>query len=165
MNKPAASVYEFGPFRLDTVKRLLMRDGEAVPLTPKTFEVLIALVENSDRVLEKSELMTAIWPDSFVEESNLTQSVFMLRKALGESSGEHRYIVTVPGRGYRFVASVSQLADEGSDVVLERHSRSTIFAEREEETDSSGEPEMARVSKHRPSSEAYLERAAARELD
>lgn len=137
MSKTATIIYEFGPFRLDPVKRLLLREGEAVPLTPKTFEVLVALVENSHRVLEKSELMTAVWPDSFVEESNLTQSVFMLRKALGENSAEHRYIVTVPGRGYRFVAGVSQY--EGDDMVLERRTRSRIIAEREEETDSHDE--------------------------
>ena len=135
MITPPASIYEFGPFRLDTLKRLLFRDGDVVPLTPKTFEVLVSLVESSDRVLEKSELMTTVWPDSFVEESNLTQSVFMLRKALGESSSEHRYIVTVPGRGYRFVASVNRLTDGEADVVIERHTRSRITAEREQETD------------------------------
>ena len=135
MSKLAVSIYEFGPFRLDTAKRLLLRDEQVVPLTPKTFEILAALVENSDRVLEKSELMSTVWPDSFVEESNLTQSVSLLRKALGENPADHRFIVTVPGRGYRFVAGVNHLEDQGTDVVLERRTRSTIIAEREEEAD------------------------------
>src|SRR5262245_39818971 len=102
MSNAAGHVFEFGPYRLDTGRRLLLRDGEVVPLTPKAFELLSVLVENSERVVEKSELMERVWPDSFVEESNLTQSVFMLRKALGDTPSEHRYIVTVPGRGYRF---------------------------------------------------------------
>src|SRR5262245_32076184 len=117
MSKPAPSFFEFGPFRLDTVRRLLLREEEVVPLPPKALDTLLALVNNSDRVVEKSELMAVIWPDSFVEESNLTQNISLLRKALGERAGEHRYIVTIPGRGYRFVSSVSPSPDRVSDVI------------------------------------------------
>ncbi len=106
--------YGFGPFRMHTARRLLLRGEEPLPLTPKAFETLLVLVQNSERVVTKDELMKALWPDSFVEEANLTQNIFMLRKALGESPSEHRYIVTVSGRGYRFVAKVSEYL-EGDD--------------------------------------------------
>ena len=95
--------YDFGPFRADTVRRLLLRDGQPVPLTSKAFDTLEVLIRHRDRVLEKEELLKAIWPNSFVEEANLAQNVSTLRKALCELPGEHRYIATVPGRGYRFV--------------------------------------------------------------
>ena len=99
-------LYEFGSFTLDTAQHLLSRQGEPVPLTPKTFDMLLLLVENRGRMLTKDEIMKALWPNSFVEESNLTQQISMIRKALGETASEHRYIVTVPGRGYRFAAEV-----------------------------------------------------------
>lgn len=134
MNKPKTSFFEFGPFRLDTVRRLLLRDEAVVALPPKAFDTLLVLVENCDRLLEKSELMTAVWPDSFVEEANLTQTVSILRKALGERAGEHRYIVTVPGRGYRFVASVGQPAEQVADLILERHAITPLVSQQQEST-------------------------------
>jgi DNA-binding winged helix-turn-helix (wHTH) protein/Flp pilus assembly protein TadD/TolB-like protein len=91
-----------------------MRDDEVVPLTPKCFEILLALVERGGEVVGKEDLMNRVWPDSFVEEGNLTYNISMLRKALGERAGEHQYIVTVPGRGYRFVADVRE-AQAGSE--------------------------------------------------
>lgn len=100
-------VYEFGPFLLDNTKRLLFKERKPVTLSPKTYDTLKVLVESRGRFLSKEELMKALWPDSFVEESNLTQQISMVRKALGESAGEDRYVMTVPGRGYRFVADVS----------------------------------------------------------
>jgi TolB-like protein/DNA-binding winged helix-turn-helix (wHTH) protein/Flp pilus assembly protein TadD len=105
--------YEFGPFRLDPENRILLRDWQPVSLTPKVFDTLVLLVERSGRLVSKDELMTAIWPDSFVEESNLTQTVFMIRKALGETGSDQRYITTVPGRGYRFAADVKQVLGNG----------------------------------------------------
>jgi len=102
-------LYQFGPFLLDTAQHLLSREGDPVPLTPKTYDVLVVLVENSGRMLTKDHLMKTLWPSSFVEESNLTQQISMLRKALGESAGEDRYIVTISGRGYRFAADVKVL--------------------------------------------------------
>src|SRR5689334_4379246 len=100
-------IYEFGRFRLDAAERTLLRGDEPVPLTPKVFGILLALVENSPRVVEKDELMRQVWPDSFVEEGNLTQNVSLLRKALGEASDGKPYIETIARRGYRFVASVT----------------------------------------------------------
>jgi len=104
--------YEFGPFLLDTIQHLLLKDGRAVALTPKTYDTLLLLVQNGGRMLSKDELMKTLWPDSFVEESNLTQQVSMIRKALGDSPGDPHFIVTVPGRGYRFSAEVRTWGDE-----------------------------------------------------
>lgn len=126
MRKLENSFYEFDTFRLDVVRRLLLRDGEVVPLPPKAFDTLLTLVENRNRLLEKSELMNAIWPDSFVEEANLTQHISILRRALGERTGEHRYIVTVPGRGYRFVASVDLANEEAANLILASPSSTQI---------------------------------------
>lgn len=108
MDKPAKHFYEFGPFRLDASRRRLLRGGEVVPLTPKAFDTLLALVEQSGRVVEKDDLMERVWPGVAVEENNLTQNVSALRKALGERREEPQYIATVPGLGYRFIASVSE---------------------------------------------------------
>jgi TolB-like protein/DNA-binding winged helix-turn-helix (wHTH) protein/Flp pilus assembly protein TadD len=116
---PATPVhlYEFGDFQLDTAKRLLRRlDGTTVPLTPRVFETLLYMVEHHDTVLDKERLMEAVWPDSIVEENNLSHNIWMLRRIFGEAPGSHRYIVTVPGRGYRFVAEVSERTDNGSDI-------------------------------------------------
>lgn len=107
--------YEFGPFRVDTLKRLLLRDGQTVPLTAKAFDTLVTFVQHSGQDLDKDELMKTVWPDTIVEENNLTQNVSALRKALGESKSEHRYIVTIPGRGYRFVAAVTEVGDAPAD--------------------------------------------------
>lgn len=108
MNREQIMAYEFGHFRLLAGERLLLRDGDTVQLTPKVFDTLLALVRNSGRVVGKDELMKMIWQDSFVEEANLTQNVFILRKILGESPHDHQYIVTIPGQGYRFVAEVRE---------------------------------------------------------
>jgi TolB-like protein/DNA-binding winged helix-turn-helix (wHTH) protein/Flp pilus assembly protein TadD len=99
-------IYEFGPFRIDTVKRLLWREGQLVQLTSKGFDTLLVLIEQRGQVVAKDDLMKALWPDTVVEENNLTQQISMLRKALGERVNDHRYVVTVPGRGYCFVAEV-----------------------------------------------------------
>ena len=101
--------YAFGPFRLDSEKRVLVRDGTPVPLTPKAAEILLVLVEHAGHMVDKDDLMKRVWPDAFVEEGNLTKNIFFLRKALGECEGGREYIETVPKRGYRFVAPVSEV--------------------------------------------------------
>jgi len=107
--------YEFGRFRIDTGERVLLRDHEVVPLTPKVFEILLVLVQNSGQVVSKDGLMKKVWPDSFVEDGNLTQNISLLRKALGEGQNGHQYIETVARRGYRFVAPVREAgAGDGS---------------------------------------------------
>lgn len=99
-------LYEFGPYRIDPAKRLLLRGEESVLLPSKVFETLLVLVQHSEEVVPKDDLLKTVWPDSFVEESNLNQSIFLLRKALGETAQDHRYSVTIPKRGYRFAESV-----------------------------------------------------------
>ena len=103
-------LYEFGPFRLDPSRRILYRAGRPIPLTSKALETLLYLVENHGRAISKEELIKAVWPDTFVEEGNLTQNISTLRKTLGESSTEHAYIETIPKVGYRFVAGVAECA-------------------------------------------------------
>lgn len=108
MSNQEKHFYEFGPFRLDPVKRRLLREGEPVPLTPKAFDTLFALIQQSGKTIEKDDLMKKIWPDAVVEENNLNQNITALRKSLGDSRQESQYIATVPGFGYRFVAEVKK---------------------------------------------------------
>src|SRR5258706_9336858 len=134
MSKPLNTSYEFGPFCLDAAERRLLREGEAVPLAPKVFDTLVALVETSGRLIDKDELMTRLWPDTFVEEGTLARNISDLRKALGESSGGGKYIETVPKRGYRFVANIKELS--GVTLIVQRHTRSSIVVEEEIEAGS-----------------------------
>jgi eukaryotic-like serine/threonine-protein kinase len=108
--------YEFGPFRIDRDRRQLLRQDQPVTLQRKTFDILFVLVENSGKVVSKDDLLKAVWPDAFVEESNLTQHIFVLRKTLADGVEEKKYIVTVPGKGYRFDEKVNVIAV--GDVVL-----------------------------------------------
>jgi DNA-binding winged helix-turn-helix (wHTH) protein/TolB-like protein len=103
-------VYEFDGFRVDPVRRRLLKAGELVSLTPKAFSILLVLLENRGLVMEKEDLIQRVWPDTFVTEANLTQNISSLRKALGERANDHRYVVTVPGRGYSFVAEVQEVS-------------------------------------------------------
>jgi Tol biopolymer transport system component/DNA-binding winged helix-turn-helix (wHTH) protein len=106
MENPIRQIYTFGAYAVDVAERQLLRDGDPVSLPPKVFDTLLVLVENRGRILEKDVLMNKIWPDSFVEESSLAQYIFQLRKALGDDAAEHRFIETIPKRGYRFMAPV-----------------------------------------------------------
>ena len=130
MSNQIKGFYEFESFTIDASKRLLLRGGEPVPLKPKVFDTLLVLVENSGRVLDKDELMEMIWPDAIVEENNLTQNISAIRRALDDRRDEHRYVVTVPGRGYRFVADVHKAAleEEARAVEPELKQGATITA-------------------------------------
>ncbi len=108
-------LYKFGLYSLDVRERVLTREGCVVPLTPKAFETLLVLVRNSGHVVTKDDLMKEVWPDAFVEEANLTQNIFALRRTLGESTAEPQYIETVPRRGYRFVAPVVTISTAASE--------------------------------------------------
>ena len=113
MQTAPGHIYEFGGFRVDPAKRRLQRvDGTPVPLTPRVFDTLLYMVEHHDAVLDKERIMEAVWPDSIVEENNLAQAISKLRQVFGETPGSHSYIVTVPGRGYRFVAEVNKRAED-----------------------------------------------------
>jgi TolB-like protein/DNA-binding winged helix-turn-helix (wHTH) protein len=107
-------IYDFGQFRVDARRRLLLREGNPVRLPAKAFEILLVLLERKGSLVEKDELMRRVWPDAVVEENNLTVNISALRKSLTETPGEHRYVVTVPGRGYQFVADVRQAVAEQS---------------------------------------------------
>jgi TolB-like protein/DNA-binding winged helix-turn-helix (wHTH) protein len=103
----SSSVFAFGGFRLDASRRLLFSSGGVVvPLNSRAFDTLAFFVQHPQQLLEKSTLLSAVWPNSVVEDNNLNQCIAALRRALGEAPGDHRFIVTVPGRGYRFVANV-----------------------------------------------------------
>lgn len=104
--------YEFGPFRLDVTERLLFRANVMVPLTPKTLDTLLVLVENSERLVEKDELMKRLWPDTFVEEANLAHHISQLRKVFEDGANENKFIQTVPRRGYRWVATVKERRED-----------------------------------------------------
>jgi DNA-binding winged helix-turn-helix (wHTH) protein/TolB-like protein/Flp pilus assembly protein TadD len=129
MNRPTRRFYEFDAFRIDTVNRLLLRDGRPVPLKAKVVETLLLLVENHGQVLEKDAIMKALWPDTFVEEANLTQNIYVLRKALGNNS----YIETIPRRGYRFAAPVKQWDETGVDLIVREQSRTSVIVEEQDE--------------------------------
>src|SRR5262244_1928868 len=116
-------LYEFGPFRVDADKELLQRGDEIIPLAPTAFQILLVLMRHGKELVTKDDLMKSVWPDTFVEEANLSRNIFLLRKALGEGPQDHRYVLTVPGRGYRLAervhlvpATAGERADELSIV-------------------------------------------------
>ena len=123
MDKGLNNIFEFEDFRVDAQKRLLFgADGEVCPLMPKAIDILLYLVERAGTVVEKDEIISAIWPDTIVEENNLTQNISILRRLLGEKHGENRFIATVPGRGYKFVALTRIVpASNGSAVTVEKN--------------------------------------------
>ncbi len=111
MNQQIRRYYEFSHFRIDIRERVLLRDGRPVPLTPKLFDTLLVLIEHRQTIVTRDELLKHLWPDSFVEEGNLTQNVSMLRKLLGENPELHQYIETIPRRGYKFIAEVKEVTE------------------------------------------------------
>lgn len=114
------SSYEFGPFRLYPVKRLLLRNGHPIPVPPKMLETLLVLVQRSGQIVEKEEFMRLVWSDAFVEESNLSQNIFMLRKILGKHPDGRLYIETIPKRGYRFTSDVRKVGEDAAGAGTER---------------------------------------------
>ena len=129
LSNTESAVYEFDSFRIDAGKRLLWKRGEPLALTPKVFDTLLYLVKNAGKTIGKDELMAAIWPDTIVEENNLNKSISALRQLLGETPGEHRFIATVPGKGYRFVASVVESSVKGTqhaDVVAQERDSGNV---------------------------------------
>ena len=125
-NQELPELYEFGPFRVDPARETLLRAGVAVPLTPKTFQILLVLVRHGQEIVTKDDLMKSVWPDTFVEEANLSRNIFMLRKAMGETAQDHRYIVTIPGRGYRLTENVRLVPGEEFAIAAASHSRVQI---------------------------------------
>ncbi|HYV13803.1 MAG TPA: alpha/beta fold hydrolase [Pyrinomonadaceae bacterium] len=132
MNRPGR-FYLFDSFRVDVNERLLFKDNREVSLTPKVFDTLLVLLENSSHVMTKKELMQQVWPDSFVEENNLAQNISILRKALGKTHEGEDYIQTVPKRGYRFVGAVRATGGEEESVIVRERTRARIVVERDDE--------------------------------
>jgi len=128
MSDPTHHIYAFGDFRLDTAERQLVRQGQEIPLPPKVFDTLVLLVRNSGHLLEKERMMRELWPDTFVEETNLSVNISALRKALGELDGQH-FIDTVPKRGYRFSADVTQTAADQNDLLVHSRVRGRVVTE------------------------------------
>jgi eukaryotic-like serine/threonine-protein kinase len=145
MYQPIKHLLEFGPFRIDPEQRVLLRDQQPVPLSPKAFELLLVLTQHGGKVVLKDDLMKTLWPDTFVEESNLGQHVFQLRKALGERPQDHTYIVTVPGRGYRFAQTVRKVTEgepeedgpqkDEEQIVMATRSLARVVIERDRKKD------------------------------
>ena len=142
MSVPTKELYVFGSFQLNAVERVLLRDGQPVPVTQKVFDLLLLLVRHSGHIVAKERLMSEIWPDAFVEEGNLTQNISVLRKALNGDG--HQYIQTVPRRGYRFVGNVHEVIDQ-TELILEEHKLARVVIEH----DTSDAP-LAPASAHAP---------------
>jgi DNA-binding winged helix-turn-helix (wHTH) protein/TolB-like protein/Tfp pilus assembly protein PilF len=161
MRKLPRHVYEFGPFRVDPGKRLLLRNGEVVSLTPKAFEMLRTLIENNERMLQKDELLETLWPGCIVEEANLTQTIYLIRRALAESAAEQPYIETIPKLGYRFVAPVKMVWENGAaEAIPESDLAKTVDETLPQPTI---EAERAKVASPNPSS-AFRSRWSGRRL-
>src|SRR5215204_3622926 len=125
----------FAEFELDTSKRLLRHEGKTLALNAKAFDLLVYLAENAGRVVSKDEILDAVWENRYVEEANLKVQISALRKALGERKDEHRFLVTIPGKGYKFVGDIQNGNDE---IVIEKHKISRLVIEEEEEKRSGG---------------------------
>jgi DNA-binding winged helix-turn-helix (wHTH) protein/tetratricopeptide (TPR) repeat protein len=152
-------VYEFGPFHMDPDKQILLRGNDPVPVTPKAFETLLVLVRRSREVVSKEELLKEVWPNSFVEESNLSQNIFLLRKALGDTAENRQYIVTLPGRGYRFAAPVRTVTEQGEALVAQARTRTQIVIE-ENEAETDHAPKALAIPRKPKASRRLLHSAA-----
>src|SRR6476620_2328936 len=135
MSTNSRRFYYFGPFRVDESERLLRCRGEVVTLTPKAFEMLLVLVESGGRVLTKEELMRRLWPDTVVEEANLSHNIYKLREALAERANDQKYIETVHRRGYRFLPQVTGASDSDFEIRIEERSRAHIMIEEDSGAD------------------------------
>src|SRR5262245_20544534 len=131
MSASPKHLYQFGVFAVDTDQRVLLREGKPQPLAPKIFETLLILVENNGRIVAKDELMNRLWPDSFVEEANLTFNIQQIRKCLGDNARKPLYVETIARRGYRFIADVKTYFpdSESRDEAAERAIRHDALTE------------------------------------
>jgi DNA-binding winged helix-turn-helix (wHTH) protein/Tol biopolymer transport system component len=131
MIETTEKTFSFAEFEVDTAKRLLLKNGHPVALNPKTFDLLLTLVENRGEIVHKNELLDKVWANQFVEENNLTVHISALRKALGERKNEHRFLVTVPGKGYKFVGDVKTPNDKEGEILIESRTISRVLIEEE----------------------------------
>ena len=133
MIEMAEKTFSFAEFEVDAAKRLLLKDGQPVALNPKTFDLLLTLIENRGEVVHKNDLLDKVWENQFVEENNLTVHISALRKVLGERKNEHRFLVTVPGKGYKFVAELNE--ESSGEIIIENHKFERIIIEEEIEAE------------------------------
>jgi len=119
--------YEFGDFSLEPGRRLLLRHGNPIPLTPKALDTLLLLVRYKGKIVSKETLLNEIWPDAFVEEATLSQNIFTVRRALGQRPDGYQFIETIPKHGYRFIAPLREINDN-NEIILEEHTRVQIFS-------------------------------------
>ena len=133
-DRPLKRFYEFDTFRIDVEERQLFRDDKPLVLTPKVFDILLVLVENNRRTLEKNELMGRVWADTFVEDGSLNRNISTLRKALGDDSHKPRFIKTLPKRGYRFDANVREILEEDEELTVERRTNYRVALKEVTET-------------------------------
>ena len=132
LNESSTTLYEFGPFRFDALRRRLFRADEPLAVQPKALDLLAVLLERRGQELEKDTLMELLWPGIAVEESNLTVTMSVLRKALGERAQEPRYVLTLPGRGYRFVGDVRELP--ATELIVHEAKVSVVIEEEDDES-------------------------------
>jgi len=149
-------IYEFGEFRMETAERLLLGKEGPIPLTPKAFDTLLILVQQSGHLIEKDDLMQQVWPDTTVEEANLARNVWALRKALGDDNDRHCYIETVPKRGYRFIAPVKLFPSQSGELLVQRRLRAHIVTTEEESADHSAAETYAIAPTQTPKPPAQL---------
>ena len=131
MTRQTKHFYEFDGFRLEPDERQLSRNGESLPIKPKAFDLLLTLVTESGHLLSKEELLERVWPDQFVEEANLSHNIYKLREALGDGNNGRKYIETVPRHGYRFVANVTEVQEEGTETLVQEHERANMIIQEE----------------------------------
>src|SRR6185436_21049334 len=145
----ATKIYEFEEFRVDTIQRRVTRAGQAVSLHSKAFDLLLVLMRSAGRDLSKDELLEAVWPGQTLEESNLAVNISAIRRALGETAAQTRFIVTIPGHGYRFVANVHEASSQLVGLVIERETFARVSVEEESEKILTTAAQTSRLAKTR----------------
>ena len=141
----AEGIFKFGEYQVDALARTLRREKDVVVLNRRAFDVLLYLVQNPGRVLTRDELLKNVWPDTFVDENSLVQSVSVLRKALEEKPGDNSYILTLPGRGYQFVSPVTvvtpnanPIPDTPTGILVQRETIRTVITTEEQQEQTQG---------------------------
>ena len=160
MNKPQKHFYEFERFRIDAGERVLLRDGAPIALPPKVFDTLLALVEHHGHIIEKDDLIKQLWPETFVEENNLSQYISAIRKTLGDGRHEQRFIETVPRRGYRFTGVVREAWGEEDQLIGMSHTKMSLKIHEETETESAVATQRSTWQRIRPRTKAVAATAA-----
>ena len=159
MIETAEQTFSFAEFEVDPAKRRLVKNGSTVALNPKAFDLLLVLIENRGQTVRKEVLLETVWANQFVEENNLTVHVSALRKIFGEKKGEHHFIVTVPGKGYKFVADVRTPPDEEKEIIIESRTISRVVIEEEAEKSETAEDKFPKLKEEFPKRKTISSRA------